>query len=266
MLIVKTPGINGLGRTKGCRNAGNAILESLKKIYTSEAGKKIEYAGLALEEIHVNNNNLPEQEKLIYENALESFESQDKVIFLGGDHSISYPIGKAFLKYSANEGKIPCLIVFDSHPDCMEPVKEPTHEEWLRALVDKGFTPENILVVGMRNAYEDELKFLEENKIKRISINDLNENLQEYTDTITEFAYGKILYVSLDIDVADPAFAPSTGYPEPGGLTSRQLIYIVQRLGKMKNLKAVDIVEVNSENDRTESTTKLAAKILAEIL
>jgi len=266
MLIVKTPGINGLGKTKGCRNAGNAILESLKKIYTSEAGKSIEYEGLSLEEIHVNNNNLPEQEKLIFENALESFESQDKVIFLGGDHSISYPIGKAFLKYSANEGKTPCLIVFDSHPDCMEPVKEPTHEEWLRALVDKGFPPENILMVGMRNSYADEMKFLEENKIKRISVNALNENLQEYADTITEFAYGKTLYVSLDIDVVDPAFAPSTGYPEPGGLSSRQMIYIMQRLAKMKNLKAVDIVEVNSENDRTESTTRLAAKILAEIL
>lgn len=266
MLIVKTPGINGLGKTKGCRNAGNAILESLKSVYTAESGKMIEYAGLAFEEIHVNNNNLPEQEKLIYENALESFESQDKVIFLGGDHSISYPIGKAFLKYSANAGKVPCLVVLDAHPDCMEPVKEPSHEEWLRALVDKGFPPENILLVGTRNSYADELKFLDENKIKRISMNDLNENLQEYADTITEFAYGKILYVSLDIDAADPAFAPSTGYPEPGGLTSRQLIYIVQRLGKMKNLKAADIVEVNSENDRTGDTTRLAAKILAEIL
>ena len=266
MLIVKTPGINGLGRTKGCRNAGNAILESLKGIFTTESGKSIEYASLAFEEIHVNNNNLPEQDKLIYENALESFESQDKTIFLGGDHSISYPIGKAFLKYSMNKGKTSCLVVFDSHPDCMEPVKEPTHEEWLRALIDKGFPSENILLIGMRNAYPDELKFLEKNKIKRISVNDLNENLQEYADTITEFAYNKILYVSLDIDAADPAFAPSTGYPEPGGLTSRQLIYIMQRLGKMKNLKAVDIVEVNSENDRTESTTKLAAKILAELL
>lgn len=268
MIIIKTPGINGLGKTKGCRNAGIAILDYLKKNYTKESGQRIEYGGLNLEEIHVNNDDLEEQDKLIYENSLKSFENQNKAIFLGGDHSISFPICRAFLDYSKKNKKEPCLIVFDSHPDCMEPQKEATHEEWLRALIEKGFPVENILLIGVRNAYEDEIKFLEKNKIKRISINDLNENIHEYTDSITEFAYGKdkILYVSIDIDVVDPAFAPSTGYPEAGGLSSRQIIYIIQRLAKLKNLKGVDIVEVNSENDKTKLTTMLAAKLLAEVL
>lgn len=268
MIIIKTPGINGLGKTKGCRNAGIAILDFLKKIYSKESGQKIEYSSLNLEEIHVNNDDLEEQDRLIYENSLESFESQDKTIFLGGDHSVSFPICRAFLEHAKNNKKEPCLIVFDSHPDCMEPQKEATHEEWLRALVETGFYPKNILLIGIRNAYEDEVKFLEKHKIKRISINDLNENLHEYADSITEFAYGKdkILYVSVDIDVVDPAFAPSTCYPEIGGLSSRQIIYITQRLAKMKNLKGFDIVEVNSEGDKTKLTIRLAAKILAEIL
>jgi arginase family enzyme len=81
-----------------------------------------------------------------------------------------------------------------------------------------------------------------------------------------EFASGKELYVSFDIDIVDPAFAPSTGYREIGGLTSRQAIYIISRLSMIKNLKAFDIVEVNSEEDKTGLTVKLAAKLLAELL
>ncbi len=266
MKIVKVPGINGLGKTNGCRNAGNAIINALDDIWSNEKGKIINRKMLDLEEIHVNNENLEEQEKLIYENAREAFENQDKIIFLGGDHSISYDIGIAFLEYCKRMEKKPCLIVFDAHPDCMPVIKNPNHEEWLRALIEKEFPAEDILLVGARNSDQEEIRFLAERKVKQISINQLNENLQDTTDTIMEFASGKELYVSFDIDVVDPAFASSTGYLEPGGLTSRQTIYIMQRIALMKNLKAIDIVEVNSEDDRQGMTIKLASKILAEII
>jgi agmatinase len=85
-------------------------------------------------------------------------------------------------------------------------------------------------------------------------------------DVIMEFANGKELYVSLDIDVVDPVFAPATGYPEAGGLTSREIIYIMQRINMMKNLRAVDIVEINEKNDASQVTVKLGAKILAELI
>ena len=83
-----------------------------------------------------------------------------------------------------------------------------------------------------------------------------------------EFSHGKELYVSLDIDVVDPAFAPATGYKEPGGLTSREIIYLMQRINKIKNLRAVDIVEINQEKDKNfdNMTLKLGAKILAELI
>ena len=177
MLIVKVPGINGLGKTKGCRNAGNAILASLDDIWSNEQGKIVDRKLLDLEEIHVDNENLEEQDRLIYENALEIIKSQDKVIFLGGDHSISFSIGKAFLEYCKKENKETCLIIFDAHADCMKTMKEPTHEELLRALVEEGFPAKNILLVGARNLWQEEIKFLAENKIKRISINELNNNL-----------------------------------------------------------------------------------------
>jgi len=268
MLVVKVPGLNNLGKNDCCRNAGNAILEKLKEIYSNENGKIVDKSKLNIEEIHLDNNNLEEQEKLIYENAKEILEEQDKVVFLGGDHSISYSIGKAFLDYSKKKGVAPCLIVFDAHADCMKPVKNPTHEEWLRALIESGFPSENVLLVGARNLWQEELNFLQEKGIKKIKVNELINNLEEITDVIMEFSQGKELYVSFDIDVIDPAFAPSTGYLEPCGLTSRQAIYILSRINKMKNLKIFDLVEINSEKDKKYNnlTTKLGAKLIAELL
>jgi arginase family enzyme len=83
-----------------------------------------------------------------------------------------------------------------------------------------------------------------------------------------EFSNGKELYVSIDIDVIDPAFAPSTGYPEVGGLTSRQFIYLIQRINKIKNLRAIDLVEINEKQDKQNNnlTINLGAKILAELI
>ena len=266
MFIVKVPGINGLGKTEGCERAGNAVLNSLKEIHSNEEGAPIDVKLLDIEEIHLDNFNLESTNELIYKESLKIFETKPKTIFLGGDHSISYSTARAFFEHCKKAGKEPCLIVFDAHADCMQAMKEPTHEEWLRALIESGFPAENILLVGVRNLWKDELVFLREKNIRRISVNQLQENLQDICDTIMEFSNGKELYVSVDIDVIDPAFAPATGYPEPGGLTSREFIYLIQRINKIKNLQAVDIVEINPEKDKDGSTVKLGAKILSELL
>ena len=266
MYIVKVPGINGLGKTKGCEGAGNEILKELKNIHSNEQGKEIDIQKLDLEEIHLDNFNLELSNKLIYKNSFECFEKKSRTIFLGGDHSVSYSLTRAFLDYCQNSGKYPCLIVFDAHADCMTPMKEPTHEEWLRKLIEDGFPTENVLLVGVRNYWKDEREFLKEKNIRVITMNQLLDNLQDTCDIIMEFAKNKELYVSVDIDVIDPGFAPATGYPEPGGLTSRQFIYLIQRINKMKNLRAVDIVEINPEKDKNGLTVKLGAKILGELL
>lgn len=266
MFIVKVLGINGLGKTKGCEKAGNAILKTLEEIHSNEQGIPIDAGLFELEEIHLDNSNIELTNELIYKNSLKIFETKSKTIFLGGDNSITYPITKAFLEHCKSKGKEPCLIVFDAHADCMQPMKEPTHEEWLRALIEAGFPTENILLVGVRNLWKDEITFLKQHNIKIISVEQLRDNLQDMCDTITEFALNKELYVSVDIDVIDPAFAPGTGYRESGGLTSRQFIYLIQRINKIKNLRAVDIVEINPDKDRDNLTVKLGAKILSELI
>jgi agmatinase len=264
MLIMKVPGLNNLGKNKECRDAGNAVVGMLDEIHSNEEGKPIDKMLLDVEEIEVDNNNIEEQEKLIYRDSKKIMDKGERIIFLGGDHSISYSIGRAFLECCEEKGRESCLIVFDAHADCCEPGKEPTHEEWLRALIERGFPCANIMLVGARNLWRDEIRFLDEKKIKSIRMNELNNNLEEATDIIMEFSNGKELYLSIDIDVIDPAFAPNTGYKEIGGLTSRQMLYIISRMRKMKNLRVVDIVEVGV--DRIGATVKLASKLLAELL
>lgn len=270
MFIVKVPGINDLsGKTKGCERAGNAILETLKEeISSNEEGKHIEFAKLDLEEIHLDNSDLGLTNKLIYDNSFETFEEQPKTIFLGGDHSISYSTTRAFFDYCETKGKKPCLIVFDAHADLLKKEEFSSNRNWLRGLIEDGFPIKSILLVGARNFESQGFDFLKKKGIKMMSMNSLNNDLEGITDAITEFASGKELYVSIDIDVIDPAFAPSVAYSEPGGLTSRQLLYIIQRVNKIKNLRVVDIVEINGEKDKqfNNMTIKLGAKILSELI
>ena len=259
MQIIKVPGLNNLGKNNGCRNAGNAILAELKKIK--------DISMIELEEIHVDNSRIDEQEKLIYENSKEAFEKHEKLLFLGGDHSISYSIGRAFLKEFGDDS---CLIIFDAHPDTMPSMKEPTHEEWLRALVEKGFNPENVLLVGLRKIELEERRFLDSKRIKYFEFGKFEDN-ELLCDSIMEFARknrDSKVYLSIDIDVVDPAFAPSTGYLEPGGFTSREILYFAKRLAKLPNLLAVDIVEIDCESDINKGnvTVKLGARILGVFL
>ncbi len=258
MQIIKVPGLNCLGKNQGCLNAGNAVLAELAKEFDSSV--------LNLEEIHVDNEDVVEQEKLIYENSKDAFEEQDKVIFLGGDHSITYSTGKAFLDVFGNNSY---LIVFDAHADCMPAMKEPTHEEWLRGLVERGFDSSHIVLVGLRKIELEERRFLDSNKIKYFEMGKF-ENFEFLCDSVMEFVNqpDSKVYVSIDIDVVDPAFAPSTGYLEPGGFSSREILYFVRRLSKMRGLRAVDIVEIDSEGDKKKGnvTVRLGARILWEFL
>ena len=273
-IIIKVPGINGLGKTNGCERAGDAILNLIReKFFSKEDTSPINIQLFDIEEIHIDNTNLELTNKLIYKNSMEIFETKPKTIFIGGDHSISYSTTRAFLDFCKNSGKEPCLIVFDAHPDCMPyslngKKKIPTHEEWLRSAIEEGFPAKNILLVGVRNSYQDETLFLKDNKIRIISMNQLLENLHDTCDIIMEFSSGKELYLSIDIDIIDPAFAPATGYPEPGGLSSREIIYLVQRIKKIKNLKGIDLVEINEKKDKdyNSMTLAIASRILCEVI
>jgi len=269
MIIIETPGINGLGKTSGVEHAPKKIIKNLKEIYSNSSNKSIDFQNINTKNLELKNNIPEEDNKIIYNEAFNLFQKKENPIFLGGDHSISYSTTRAFFDHCDTSKLEPCLIIFDAHPDLMQPVdkKFPTHEEWLRQIIEDGFPIKNILLVGNRNSDEKELEFIEKHNIRQISIDQIQENLEEATHIIMEFSRHKELYVSIDIDIIDPAFAPATYYTEIGGLTSSQFIYISSRISKMKNLRGIDIVEINPEKDTKEKLTlKLGAKILSDFL
>jgi agmatinase len=261
MQIIRVRLVNSREERKGCEKAPVAVLNELKKIECNEKGKVLEFGRLQLEEIHVDLKNVKEANDLIYENSKEIFEKNDKAFFIGGDHSISYSIAKAFMKIEEK----PFLIVFDAHADCIKPRKEPLNEEWLRAVIENGFV--NVLLISARKILEEEFKFLKQNDIAVIKMDVLQENLEEVCDMIMEQARkASGFYISIDIDSADPGFAPGTNLPEPGGLSSRDLIYMVKRLSILENFRGADIVEINPDKDINEMTVKLGAKLLSEMV
>ena len=184
-------------------------------------------------------------------------KGNERVVFLGGDHSISYSTGKAFLEKHKEKA---FFIVFDAHVDLMESMKEPTHEEWLRGLIDSGLSPENLVIVGARDIDSAERTFIDDKNIKVLDFDKIDEVIGMVKD--------KEIYLSIDIDVVNPEDAPSTGCKVDGGVSGKEMLEVCEKFGKMDNIKAVDIVEIDSEADKEKGnkTVKLAGEILGRFL
>ena len=263
MQIIRVRLINSMGKTIGCEKAPVEVLKELKEIKMNESGKEIEFSSFNFEEIHVDLNNLEEANYLIFKNSKEAFEKNNKVFFIGGDHSISFPICSAFKEVQEN----PLLIIFDAHVDCDNPCKEPTHEEWLRELIEKGFDPKKVILISARKMWLHEVEFIKEKGVTLISMDVLQEDLHGVCDLVMERAKDSGgFYISVDIDAVDPAHAPAVAYPEPGGMSSRDLIYFIKRLSLLNNFKGADIVEINPEKDVNNITVRLGAKLLSEMI
>lgn len=261
MHIIKV-GLADESKTKGCEETPNLLLKEFKKISSNELGGLIDHTKLKIGEIHTDTKNLAQADYLIFENSKEIIEKNFKSVFIGGDHSISFSILRAFMRAERD----PLLILFDSHVDCLNN-KIPDHGSWLRKLTENGFKPENIIIIGARNILPEEMEFLKENRILLIGMSLLMEDLEGICDLIMERARNSSgFYVSTDISVIDPAFAPGSYSTEPGGMISREMIYFLRRLKLLDNLKAADIVGINPLSDVNKMTVRLGSKLLAELI
>ncbi len=260
MQIIKVPTcLGGLTAAKGSELAPDRIVAKLNEFWLSESGKLPVFD---VDEVKIAKSNISETAKAIFEAVKKAKEN---FAVVGGDHFISNPSFKAFASNFKNAG----LVVFDSHPDLMPEMKgSVTHEDWLRELItSETVAADNVIIVGSRATEKDELDFLKKRGIKNFPMKEIAaEGMQSVCDAVMAAAkeFGA-LYISVDIDAVDPAFAPGTGYIEPGGLSSRELLYFLQRLKLLKNFKAMDVVEVNPPKDVNDMTSKLATKILVEM-
>lgn len=191
-------------------------------------------------------------------NIIEAAKNQDKIIAVGGDHSISYGLMKAFSEKFPNSG----LIVFDAHLDCEDDFLPPDHEDILHAAVKEKLF-KKILVIGVRNYTKKQQEFAMNNfswDSAEMSIDAIKQHIKEILDQVDN------IYISIDIDVFDPEFAPGTGYLEKNGLKPEEVLPVIRNLKASGKVKGFDITEVSPKFDNNNITSKLAAKILAEFL
>lgn len=193
----------------------------------------------------------------------DSLKNVKKALIIGGDHSITYSCFNAFAFNNLNSG----IIVFDAHPDLQSNFKPPTHEDYLRVLIEEGkLDASRIVLIGLRAISKEEQDYLNLKKIVYFDIRKIIElGVEDVCTLIMERAIEwNALYLSIDIDVCDPGFAPGTGYIEPGGISSADLLYFISRIKRMKNLKFIDIVEGNPDKDINKLTTSLIVRLAKE--
>jgi agmatinase len=175
-------------------------------------------------------------------------------VSLGGDHSITYPIIKAFNK------KYPEIHILhlDAHPDLYNELEgnRDSHACPFARIMENGLA-KKLTQVGIRTINGQQKKQAEKFGVEVI-------DMISWKDSIP-LEFKAPVYISIDIDVLDPAFAPGVSHYEPGGLSTRQLITCIQNVSAPKIIGA-DIVEFNPKRDESGITAMVCAKILKETI
>ena len=173
-------------------------------------------------------------------------------ICLGGDHSITYPVVKAF----ARKYKELSILHFDAHPDLYEDYhgNRYSHASPFARIMEEGLA-KRLVQVGIRTI----------NQHQRDQAKKFGAEIYEMRNWKDDLAleFNSPLYISFDVDALDPAFAPGVSHREPGGLSTRQVINVIQNL--KGNVVGADIVEFNPRVDPLAITATVCAKLLKEI-
>jgi arginase len=179
-------------------------------------------------------------------------EKRHRVLALGGDHSITYPIVKAYSRFF----KPLTILHLDAHADLMDICQNnPYSHACPFARIMEQSLAVRLVQVGVRA-----LELEERAQAERFDV-EIIDMLHWRPGRLPEFSGP--LYISIDLDVLDPAFAPGVSHHEPGGLTTREVVRMIQ--GIRTPIVGGDIVELNPDRDFVNVTAMVAAKLLKEL-
>lgn len=189
----------------------------------------------------------------IEEAIAERLEHGERVLSLGGDHAVAYPILRAYGRRYERLG----VLQLDAHPDLYDQLdgNRLSHACPFARVMEDGLAG-RLVQVGIRtlNPHQRE-------QAERFAV-EIHEMKDWRPDAPLDF--DGPLYLSLDLDVLDPAFAPGVSHPEPGGLSVRDVITLIQQIDAP--LVGADVVELNPSRDPTGITARVAAKLVKEIV
>jgi len=243
----------------GCRFGPDVIRDAFNNIEIFQPEFGIDLERVNINDLGNTKHTVVATEMLqMVENITAELKKQNKqLIILGGEHLITLGSFSCFPKDTG-------YVVFDAHYDLRDQYADIklSHAAYLRRIVEKRGS-ENIVHVGARAFVKEELAFLNEHKISTVSDKEIRNGngpklLKDITSTFDS------LYLSIDLDVLDPAFAPGVGNPEAIGISSRELYDLVTTL-QNKKIVAADIVELNPTYDNG-ATASMAAKMISTII
>jgi agmatinase len=199
--------------------------------------------------------------------ARDLLERADRLVTIGGDHTIALPLLRAV---AAKHGPV-AVVHFDAHLDTWDTYfgAAYTHGTPFRRASEEGLVDRSgCLHVGTRGPLYARQDLVDDQElgfqiVPSVEIDDLG--ARGIVERIRERVGERPVYVSVDIDVLDPAFAPGTGTPEAGGLTSRELLAVIRSFSGL-NLVGADVVEVAPAYDHAEITGIAAAHVGFELL
>jgi agmatinase len=193
-------------------------------------------------------------------------------LILGGDHTIAWPDAAGVAQH-LGQGRI-SMIHFDAHADTgnIEFGSLIGHGQPMRRLIESGaLRGDRFLQIGLRGYWPppETLDWMAAQGMRSFEMTEIV--ARGLDDCLTEaFAIAMDdcdgVFLSVDIDVCDPGHAPGTGTPEPGGLSARQLLDAVRRIGFELPVVGVDVVEVSPPYDHADITTLLANRVVLETL
>ena len=194
--------------------------------------------------------------------AATALMAQHHCVFLGGDHSITLPLLRAA---HARYGPVG-LVHFDAHCDTWQDhFGEPSgHGTWTYEAIQEGLvSPAHTVQIGLRSAGERAAReYVQDQGGLIYTARDLRGRDGAGLDAVVQSIRARMgqrpCYLTLDIDCLDPAFAPGTGTPEPGGLSSSQVLTLLEELAPL-NWVGMDCVEVAPAYDHAELTSNAAA-------
>ena len=218
-------------------------------------------------DLAVNPFNIEEAISEIERGARALLERTPFLLTLGGDHTIALPLLRAL---SAVHGPL-AVVHFDAHLDTWDTYfgAAYTHGTPFRRAAEEGLLDRSgCLHVGIRGPLYSEVDLTADSELGFVVISapDLDDvGVGGVTERIRERVQDRPVYVSVDIDVLDPAHAPGTGTPEAGGLSSRELLATLRSFARL-NLVGADIVEVAPSYDHAQITGIAAAHVGYELL
>ena len=217
-------------------------------------------------DISCNPYNIEKAVLEIQKGATDLLGKVDRIISLGGDHTIALPLLRAVNHY---HGPV-ALVHFDAHLDTWDTYYGAPYTHgtpFRRAAEEKLFLESASMHVGIRGPLysRDDLKNDKELGFKVIHCDEFqSEGIDHVVKRIRDRVGDNPMYLSIDIDVLDPAHAPGTGTPEIAGMSSRELVGVLRGLAGL-NIISADVVEVSPAYDHAELTSLSAATTVFEI-